>query len=50
MHIAGVPVDNKSPNLLRYYPDDRLFTDETRERFIEPDLDELPAQNGSGSE
>jgi hypothetical protein len=37
--------DKKSPILLRYYSGDRLFSDEARERFVEPDLDELPALN-----
>ena len=36
-------LDRKSPVLLRYYSADRLFSDEARARFVDPDLAELPA-------
>ena len=38
-------LDRKTPVLLRYYSADRLFSDEARVRFVDPDLAELPADS-----
>jgi hypothetical protein len=38
-------LDGKSPILLRYYSGGRLFSDEARDQFVEPDLNALPAQS-----
>ena len=43
--IDDIP-DRKTPVLLRYYSPDRLFSDEARARFVDPDLAELPADSG----
>ena len=35
-------LSRENPILLRYYSHDRLFSDEARSRFVEPDLQPLP--------
>jgi len=35
-------LDPRDPMLLRYYSGDRLFSDEARSGFVEPDLKEIP--------
>lgn len=35
-------LDTAQPLLLRYYSEDRLFSDEARTQFVEADLQELP--------
>ena len=36
-------LDKTSPILLRYYSKSRLFSTEARSRFLDPDLEALPA-------
>lgn len=43
-------LDKKSPILLRYYSSDRLFSAEARKRFVEPDLQALPASRRAGED
>ena len=41
-------LDRNEPLLLRYYSSDRLFSDESRQRFVDADLRPLPALEKSG--
>ena len=43
-------LDKKSPILLRYESSDRLFSAEARKRFVEPDLQALPASRRAGAD